>query len=154
MPKSDVNREYYTQNLEKQIALKSADALAEPFDPRMAGPSTIAVPGKAPAPSGALAKLARKNPYYQRNRPHICSFWVKGECKRGEECPFRHEKPSDPDDPLSNQNMKDRYYGNKDPVAERMLGRAAEYAKKRAEEKGKEIDKYKNQGGPSTSSAR
>lgn len=27
----------------------------------------------------------------------------QGECKRGEECPYRHEKPTDPDDPLSNQ---------------------------------------------------
>ena len=37
-----------------------------------------------------LTKLARTTPYYKRNRPHICSFWVKGECKRGEECPYRY----------------------------------------------------------------
>lgn len=37
---------------------------------------------------------------------------------------FRHEKPSDPDDPLSHQNMRDRYYGNNDPVAEKLLNRA------------------------------
>lgn len=37
-----------------------------------------------------LTKLARKAPYYKRNRPHVCSFWVKGECKRGEECPYRY----------------------------------------------------------------
>ena len=43
--------------------------------------------GKALAPSDVLMKLARTTPYYKRNRPHICSFWVKGECKRGEECP-------------------------------------------------------------------
>lgn len=89
-------------------------------------------------------KLARTSPYYKRNRPHICSFWVKGECKRGEECPYRHEKPTDPDDPLSDQNIKDRYsyfsncykvfyidkcydcryYGVNDPVAEKLLKRA------------------------------
>ena len=45
--------------------------------------------GKAQAPSDILLKLARNTPYYKRNRPHICSFWVKGECKRGEECPYR-----------------------------------------------------------------
>jgi len=45
--------------------------------------------GKAMAPSDMLLKLARTTPYYKRNRPHICSFWVKGECKRGEECPYR-----------------------------------------------------------------
>lgn len=55
-----------------------------------------------------LMKLARTTPYYKRNRPHICSFWVKGECRRGEECPYRHEKPTDPDDPLADQNIKDR----------------------------------------------
>ena len=74
--------------------------------------------------SELLQKLARTTPYYKRNRPHICSFWVKGECKRGEECPYRHEKPSDPDDPLSQQNFKDRYYGVNDPVAEKLLKRA------------------------------
>lgn len=29
-----------------------------------------------------------------------------------------------PDDPLSKQNMKDRYYGTSDPVAEKMMKRA------------------------------
>jgi pre-mRNA-splicing factor RBM22/SLT11 len=37
----------------------------------------------------ALKKMARTDPYYKRNRAHICSFYVKGECKRGEECPYR-----------------------------------------------------------------
>ena len=49
---------------------------------------------------------------------------VQGECKRGEECPYRHEKPTDPDDPLSKQNIKDRYYGQNDPVAEKIMNRA------------------------------
>lgn len=36
-----------------------------------------------------LKALARTDPYYKRNRPHVCSFFVKGECKRGAECPYR-----------------------------------------------------------------
>lgn len=36
-----------------------------------------------------LKGLARTDPFYKRNRPHICSFYVKGECNRGDECPFR-----------------------------------------------------------------
>ena len=72
-----------------------------------------------------LTKLARTTPYYKRNRPHICSFWVKGECKRGEECPYRHDRPSDPDDPLSDQNIRDRYYGVNDPVASKIMKRAS-----------------------------
>lgn len=48
-------------------------------------------------------------------------------CKRGAECPYRHEMPIE--GPLSKQNIKDRYYGVNDPVAEKMLGRAAEMQK-------------------------
>jgi pre-mRNA-splicing factor RBM22/SLT11 len=50
----------------------------------------------------------------------------EGECKRGDECPYRHEKPTDPEDPLSDQNIKDRYFGVNDPVAEKLLKRASE----------------------------
>ena len=53
------------------------------------GTTPVGALGKAPAASDMLLKLARTTPYYKRNRPHICSFWVKGECKRGEECPYR-----------------------------------------------------------------
>ncbi|XP_037084369.1 LOW QUALITY PROTEIN: pre-mRNA-splicing factor RBM22-like [Pollicipes pollicipes] len=108
IPKSDVNKEYYIQNKEQELqGANPAGAL------------------KSAAPSDLLLKLARTTPYYKRNRPHICSFWVKGECRRGEECPYRHEKPTDPDDPLADQNIKDRYYGVNDPVAEKLLRRAA-----------------------------
>ncbi|KAL2095221.1 hypothetical protein ACEWY4_009940 [Coilia grayii] len=112
MPKSDVNKEYYTQNMEREIA--NSD-----------GTRPVGQLGKAPSSSDMLLKLARTTPYYKRNRPHICSFWVKGECKRGEECPYRHEKPTDPDDPLADQNIKDRYYGINDPVADKLLKRAS-----------------------------
>ncbi len=39
---------------------------------------------------------------------------------------YRHERPSDPDDPLSEQNIRDRYYGNNDPVADKLMKRAKE----------------------------
>jgi len=111
LPRNEVNKEYYVQNLERQVA--NSD-----------GSDPLGEVGKAQAPSDLLMKLARTTPYYKRNRPHICSFWVKGECKRGEECPYRHEKPTDPDDPLSDQNIRDRYYGTNDPVADKLLRRA------------------------------
>lgn len=69
-------------------------------------PSEAYGPHRSVATNETLMKIARNTPYYKRNQAHICSFWVKGECKRGEECPFRHEKPTDPDDPLSDQNLK------------------------------------------------
>uniref|UniRef100_A0A915C444 Pre-mRNA-splicing factor RBM22 n=1 Tax=Parascaris univalens TaxID=6257 RepID=A0A915C444_PARUN len=113
MPKQGANRDFYVQNQERELALTDGTtpggALAKITDA---------------SSNELLRKLARNQPYYQRNKPHICSFFVKGECKRGEECPYRHEKPSDPDDPLSHQNMRDRYYGNNDPVADKLLNRA------------------------------
>lgn len=121
MPKSDVNKEYYTQNMEREIANTDGN-----------GP--VGAVGKAQAPSDMLLKLARTTPYYKRNRPHICSFWVKGECKRGEECPYRHEKPTDPDDPLADQNIKDRFYGVNDPVADKLLKRYTDMPKLEAPE--------------------
>jgi pre-mRNA-splicing factor RBM22/SLT11 len=113
IPKSGVNKDFYLQNMEREIAQGD-------------GTTPVGSLGKMidQGPNELLQKLARTQPYYDRNRPHICSFWVKGECKRGEECPYRHEKPTDPDDPLSDQNIKDRYYGAKDPVAEKLLNRA------------------------------
>lgn len=71
-----INLEYYIQNLEAQMA-ESPDGLA--YDSEVANR----------AGREMLKNLARTDPYYKRNRPHICSFFVKGECKRGAECPFR-----------------------------------------------------------------
>jgi len=79
-----------------------------------------------------IQKLARTTPYYKRNRAHICSFFVKGECKRGAECPYRHEMPETGD--LSVQNIKDRYHGNNDPVANKLLKKAETFAKLTAPE--------------------
>lgn len=66
-----------------------------------------------------LKKLQRTEPYYKRNRQHICSFFVKGNCTRGAECPYRHEMPQEGE--LKHQNIKDRYYGTNDPVARKIM---------------------------------
>jgi len=113
IPKGQVNKEFFTQNAEAQMALEQT-------------PQPYGQLAKATGSNEVLTKLARSAPFYKRNQPHICSFYVKGECKRGEECPYRHEKPTDPDDPLSNQNIRDRFYGVNDPVAEKLLTRYKE----------------------------
>jgi len=110
LPKSVVNKEYFNQTAERQMAETDNTA---PYGQL----------GKITSKNEMLAKLSRKAPYYKRNRPHVCSFFVKGECKRGEECPYRHESPNDPEDPLSDQNLRDRYYGVNDPVADKLLKR-------------------------------
>jgi len=104
-PVSNVMRDYNAA----QRALKSAEE----------GAVAHCVVAK---PNAMLQRLRRTGPYYARNRPHICSFFVKGICNRGSDCPYRHEKPEDKG-PLADQNIKDRYFGNKDPVAEKLLKR-------------------------------
>ncbi|WVF67975.1 pre-mRNA-splicing factor SLT11 [Kwoniella sp. CBS 6097] len=110
-PTSDINKQFYIQNLEAQMA-NSADG--QVFDSEAANRA-----GKE-----MLKNMARTDPHYKRNRPHICSFFVKGECKRGGECPFRHELPKENE--LSKQNLVDRYYGKNDPVAKKILREQAE----------------------------
>lgn len=114
MPQSEAGREYYmdlaTRRLENE-------------------PNYV---GKAFEPSAMIQKLARTTPYYKRNRAHICSFFVKGECKRGAECPYRHEMPETGE--LSVQNIQDRYHGKDDPVANKLLKKAEGFAKLTAPE--------------------
>ncbi|EIN07223.1 hypothetical protein PUNSTDRAFT_89383 [Punctularia strigosozonata HHB-11173 SS5] len=103
-PNSDINREYYAQNMETKLE---------------GGKPSLDAHRAQSAGKEMLKSLARTDPYYKRNRPHICSFFVKGECKRGSECPYRHEKPVDSD--LAKQNMQDRYHGRNDPVARKIM---------------------------------
>jgi pre-mRNA-splicing factor RBM22/SLT11 len=107
MPTSEAGREYYMDLATKRV---ENEDLYGKFEP-----------------SAMIQKLARTTPYYKRNRAHICSFFVKGECKRGAECPYRHEMPETGD--LSVQNIKDRYHGTNDPVANKMLKKAETFAK-------------------------
>ncbi|KAL0581566.1 Pre-mRNA-splicing factor slt11 [Marasmius crinis-equi] len=103
-PNSDINREYYAQNMESKLE----------------GNKSGLDNGKAQSAGKEMLKqLARTDPYYKRNRPKVCSFFVKGECTRGDECPYRHEKPADND--LAHQNIQDRYHGQNDPVARKIL---------------------------------
>lgn len=73
------------------------------------------------AANDIIHKLNRNAPYYKRNQARICSFFVKGECKRGTECPYRHEMPDTNNEALSKQNIQDRYHGTNDPVANKIL---------------------------------
>eukprot|EP00922_Rhytidocystis_sp_ex-Travisia-forbesii_P049944 GHVS01074342.1.p1 GENE.GHVS01074342.1~~GHVS01074342.1.p1 ORF type:complete len:401 (-),score=53.95 GHVS01074342.1:131-1333(-) len=105
LPESHVNRNYLANQLDKM-----AESKALPY-------------GKAPAPNPILERLARHSPYYRRNRPRVCSFWQRGACSRGPSCPFLHEE-EEHDPALSKQNIKDRYVGQDDPVADKIVRRA------------------------------
>lgn len=107
LPESDANKEY---------ALK-----------RMAEEGELGAQYNEAKPNDLILKLQRTTPYYKRNKARICSFFVRGECKRGAECPYRHEMPLGGE--LADQNIKDRYYGVNDPVARKMMDRAANFNK-------------------------
>ncbi|KAK9911491.1 hypothetical protein M0R45_035399 [Rubus argutus] len=111
MPMSDVNREYFAEEHDRRAR---ASGIIDQYEQEY---------GKS-RPSDTILKLQRTAPYYQRNRAHVCSFYVRGECKRGAECPYRHEMPITGE--LSNQNIKNRYHGVDDPVALKLLRRAGE----------------------------
>ena len=102
IPQSDANRSWYKQQQARAIEQGTAGV----------------VPGEAA--HSKLQSIARILPRYERNLPKLCSFFSRGECNRGSNCPFRHEMPKDRNDPLSKQNTKDRFYGTNDPVANKM----------------------------------
>ncbi|KAL4859438.1 Zinc finger CCCH domain-containing protein 40 [Chlorella vulgaris] len=108
LPESDAGKEYALQRMQVEGDLDRSQF-------------------ETTKPNELLMKLRRTEPYYQRNRARICSFFVRGECKRGAECPYRHEMPTS--GPLSEQNIKDRYYGVNDPVANKMMDRVSGMAK-------------------------
>lgn len=96
-PTSEVNREYYAQNMEakvsglrrQQVPIYSAHAL----NAQLEGGSRSLLDSTSRASSAGkemLKQLARTDPYYKRNKPHLCSFFAKGECNRGTECPYRY----------------------------------------------------------------
>ncbi|KAH0723646.1 hypothetical protein KY285_006192 [Solanum tuberosum] len=108
IPKSDVNREYFAEEHDRRAR---------------AGIDYESSYGKVRA-NDTILKLQRTTPYYKRNRAHVCSFFIRGQCTRGLECPYRHEMPETGE--LSQQNIKDRYYGVNDPVALKLLNKAGE----------------------------
>ncbi|KYR03003.1 CCCH-type zinc finger-containing protein [Tieghemostelium lacteum] len=100
-PTSDINIRY--QSTLNQKAIENGEINYDDFQP-----------------TEMLKQLARTQPYHKRNEAHVCSFYLKGTCNRGDACPYKHTtEKHDPN--LANQNIKDRYYGNNDPVALKMM---------------------------------
>merc|ERR1719181_1635032 len=106
MPESRVGRDYVLQN----IAAGNEGSEGMPY-------------GKV-AKHPMLERLARKTPYYKRNEARICTFFVKGACNRGQDCPFKHELPKGGE--LANQKLRDRFHGENDPLAAKIMRRADE----------------------------
>lgn len=116
LPASEVGREYALHQMQQAMANGTFKAEA----------GTAAAAGNE-----LLRRLARTAPYYKRNRAKICTFWLRNACTRTD-CPFRpcngdSDMPELTSDPaLRSQNIRDRYAGVNDPVAEKLLRRAEE----------------------------
>jgi len=112
VPQSDANREWYAAQHALAVAQGTANAGNEEANK-------------------VLMRLARKGPQYERNLPKVCSFFSKGECNRGDRCPFRHEMPREGSNGNMDEDIRNRFYGKNDNVAAGMADRASERAKAR-----------------------
>jgi pre-mRNA-splicing factor RBM22/SLT11 len=112
VPQSLANRSWFAAQQERALEQQGQNG------------SIVAAATSANALAHAkLQDMANMEPRYERNLPKLCSFFARGECDRGDTCPFRHEMPRDRNDPMSKQNTRDRFYGTSDPVANKILGR-------------------------------
>lgn len=107
LPKSKVGRDYVIQEFHNQTNPDGSD-----------------LPYGKTAPHPMLQRLARMTPYYKRNEARICTFFTKGQCNRGQDCPFRHELPEGGE--LAHQKLRDRFHGENDPLAAKIFRRADE----------------------------
>jgi len=85
-PNSHLNREYYAQNMEKQLAQEKEQGLITP----------AAYDNADSAARKLLTKLSKAEVYYKRDRPAPCKDYAQGACPRGDECPYSHEPEDHP----------------------------------------------------------
>ena len=81
IPMSDINRQYFVNRMDALLDGASPEVTKELVGPSRAGHEV-------------LKKLARPEPDYQQLRPVVCSFYARGNCARGQACPYKHENAS------------------------------------------------------------
>ncbi|KAK6931697.1 LOW QUALITY PROTEIN: hypothetical protein RJ641_003490, partial [Dillenia turbinata] len=78
-------------------------------------------------PNDTILKFQRTKPYYKRNRAHVFSFYIRGECTRGAECPYWHEMPiTGKMIVIMGMWNADSFLTVNDPVALKLLNKAAD----------------------------
>ena len=103
VPNSLVNTEYYVSNM----------AISDQSDS-----SRI---GKADSAAKEMLK-SMSRPSINRNKIRVCSFFQKGECQKGDACPFRHEIAVGTQ---SNTSTRDKYHGVNDPLVKKILDKGS-----------------------------
>lgn len=102
IPETDVNRQYFVAAAEAKLDAKGPTASLVDYSKADAdAKALLAQMAAAPAPDPSKRS---------------CPFFLKGECKRGNACPYRHQMPADADGggPARrkhhhNNNIKDRF---------------------------------------------
>ena len=108
-PQNEANREYFLATNAAKLARNDCTLI----DYEKTDPAARAVLEQ-------ISQKYNKKTMEQRNAPLICSFYVKGTCTRGSECPYRHELTTEKNS-TSLKSYRDRYYGNDDPAAAAIL---------------------------------
>ena len=85
-PNSHLNREFYAQNMEKQLAQDKERGLLLPAEYQKADSAAMKL----------LTKLSKADAYYKRERPAPCKNFAAGSCPRGDECQYSHEPEDHP----------------------------------------------------------
>lgn len=125
VPQLEVNREYFNALNASRLSKGDVGLIKyENVDPA----SKLVLEElskKLNGPKSADLELeAVTEPVKKRNLPPVCSFYAKGSCSRGEYCPYRHELSAER--PPNLKSYRDRYYGQEDPLAEKLLEKLPE----------------------------
>lgn len=116
-PQNEANREYFLATNAAKLARNDV--------------TLIDYDKTDPAAKAVLEQLSQKynknKTVESRNAPLPCSFYAKGTCTRGSECPYSHILTTEKSH-TSLKSYRDRYYGNDDPAAASILEKNPELA--------------------------
>ena len=132
IPKENANRDFFIAN-----ATKNFDKLDLPYYKEGAYnlPENFKNLMKKNNNNLLLENEKKEEITAKRNLPQICSFYVKGNCIRGNNCPYRHEIPDIDDNKLLNNSIENRFNGINDPIAKKILNQYSNMPKPPNDEK-------------------
>ena len=132
IPKENANRDFFIAN-----ATKNFDKLDLPYYKEGAYnlPENFKNLMKKNNNNLLLENEKKEEITAKRNLPQICSFYVKGNCIRGNNCPYRHEIPDIDDNKLLNNSIENRFNGINDPIAKKIFNQYSNMPKPPNDEK-------------------
>lgn len=116
-PQNEANREYFLATNAAKLARNDVSLI----DYDKSDPAAKAVLEQL---SEKYAARSNRDGIVERNLPPPCSFYAKGTCKRGSECPYRHVLAVERTTSL--KSYRNRYYGTDDPAAQAIINKNPE----------------------------